>query len=796
MRVRAVLVLGCVAAAFGGCGDGGARSGPEPVLWPDPGGELPESAYLDAHAWLREVSSWSSEGCGPGQPVEARRMGDFGVGNGHVFALSGYACPLNTLHTMIGPTYQKDSGFFEDTWSVLEADVDPQRLAVRDGRVFRVRGTPILITCERSAALSLVSVTFAPAGLGPDDPRNRSIVRIVAVRNPTDEVVGDVQLVTRNADSVRDDRVRRLVALAPAGAAGADRLSLGDLAPGREVTAALAWVVTTGGQGEAETVSALRSSDIDELLRTTRDAWHAWLEDAARLASPDPRVDDYLTGVLVTAGVQQTHRGGAGVMSQYTEMWIRNMSGPARLYARLGKHDDLRAMLAYYHLAARIGGDIQNAVELDHDPAEDPPEPDWSSKGAFSGREEAESPSYLPLMVDWYTTASGDDTLVAEQLDMLLRALDGQVIDERGLLPFSGDETYRAAMSIAFGLDLKHDYKGCCPSANSSFLWVAAAEALAGWCEHLGRAEEARSLRDRAGLVRTAAEQTYYTEAGYYAPYFDPDRPGTAPPPFEDVAACPLWCGYSQPDDERALANLAYLVEHAGRGDGFVVSPLHPVYDGVMDLDVHQGVYTGMEPGYLLQNLAAADHPLAEAAFNAVALAASASGNSAEYQIYDDHSALQIIYDASGTLGDYTARFMSWEGCVVADAVVGYLTGFEPDAAAGAARLAPRLPNHWPRMRWHGLRVGRARFDLELEQKGDLLSVTITTGAPEGLGIHLALPLAEVTVEQVRIDGEVLDPALIETWSPFGRTRVLLPPLRAEAAAPLRVEVRTAPAGG
>jgi hypothetical protein len=340
---------------------------------------------------------------------------------------------------------------------------------------------------------------------------------------------------------------------------------------------------------------------------------------------------------------------------------------------------------------------------------------------------------------------------------------------------------------------MQHDYKGCCRSANSSFLWVAAAEALAAWAERNGRHADADARRERASRARSAAEAAYYTAEGYYAPYLASGPAGEPPPPYEDVATKPLWTGYARPDDPRALSSLAYLVGRVGREDGFVVSPLDPVYDDVMDMGVHQGVYTGMSPGYTLYNLALADHPAAGAAFNAVALTASPAGNSAEYQILDDHSALQIIYDSSGTLGDYTARCMSWEGSVVADALVVFLTGFEPDAPSGVARLAPRLPNRWPGMRWTGLRAGEVRFDLEVEDRGDERDVSVTPVPPGVLTVHLDVPLPDVRIDGVRVNGELLDQSDYEVWSPFGLSRLRLPPAEASADEPLLVTVRHSP---
>jgi len=205
-----------------------------------------------------------------------------------------------------------------------------------------------------------------------------------------------------------------------------------------------------------------------------------------------------------------------------------------------------------------------------------------------------------------------------------------------------------------------------------------------------------------------------------------------------------------------------------------------------MELDIHQGVYTGMMPGYYLYNLALTDHPRAEEAFNGLELAASPSGNFAEYQIYDDHSALQIIYEHGGTLGDLTARYRPWEGGISLDAMVFYLTGFEPDAPDGAVTLAPRLPNLWPQMKWTGLRVGDQRFDLLVEDKGGRRKITVTP-VSGSLKVNLDVPLPAANVKQVRVRGKSVSG--YETWSPFGRTRVKLGELSTYTNDPLTLFV-------
>ncbi len=767
------------------CGE--SDQAPEPRLWPNPYTAQPQAQYFSENDWLLDLSTWCGKGCGRGEPTEARWMGDFAVGNGHVFALSGYACPLNTLHTMVGPDYQQESAFFRDTSLQVYIGADPVK--VKDGRMFRVRRTAILISSERSEDLHLYTITFAPRGANRDAPINRAIVRIAVVVNRSSDKLTGVELRTEDGTTAREGRERTLLALSP-DAADPAAVPLGSLSPGEEKTAVFAYVMSVGGGGEAETIAALRAASVDDLLRDTRDRWFAKVANAAVLQSPDPRVDDLLEGMLVTVLTQQTFLGGVSPMSRYTLMWIRDTAGAVRFFSRTGLLEEARAMLDYYHLGAIMRGDIGNALDLDYDPDTPPAEPDWASMPAFSGRCEGETPSYLPLMAHWYTRASGDTTLVESQTEFLKRALLAQNISEDGLIPFSGDETYRGAMGIALGLAIEHDYVACCKSANSSFLFTAGARALADELEALGNTEDPPLLREKADFVLQAADSFYWRSDDMYAPFLDEADPENLPIPFEDVSTKPLWTGCLSPDDPRAQTNLQNVIAEKGTQDGFLQTPLHPDYDNYMELDIHEGVYTGMMPGYYLYNLSLTDHPRAEDAFNALEPAASPSGNFAEYQIYDDHSALQVIYEHGGTLGDLTARYRPWEGGICLDAMVFYLTGFDPDARDGSVKLAPRLPNLWPRMQWTGLRVGDERFDLLVEDKGGKRKIVVTP-ASGPLTVILDVPLPPADVKQVRVRGDSF--SSYETSSPFGRTRVQLGELSAYTNDPLTVVVDYSP---
>ena len=755
-----------------------AGQAPPPALWKAPASPPVQGGYFKANTWLQDLSTWSSPGCGKGQPNESRHMGDYAVGNGHSFALAGYGCPINALHSMIGPTYEKNKAFFPDTWLDLLVGGDQTARRPVEGHIFRVRGSSILVTRERFDGLLLHTVTFGVSVSGPADPLRRTIMRLVLVRNTGNTAVSPVRVRVRQGRSYLERRSRAVVVL---GAKAHDWskdpvVDLGNLPPGAEKRAGLAYVLSNDDQGRDQTVKALDSVDLDELLLRTRDDWRKVLGGAARLLSPDRRVDDLYEGMLVTTLVQRAWAGGVSPMSHYTRIWTRDIAGPVRFWLRVGLFDEVRALLVYYHRAASDNGDLRNSYRLDLDPGKKVTEPDWAGLPPMGGTTAAEGPSYLPLVHDWYVRATGDLSLARTQFGMLKRAVVGQQVSKSGLLPFSGDETYRTAMGLSFGLSLTYEFKSCCDSANSSFLFVASANALAGLAKAVGRGEEIAGLQKRAAEVRKAAESAYRNADGWYAAYRDRASRADPPGPYADVSTKPLWAGYSKPRDSGEVERIRALVKKLGQPDGLWLTPLHRKHIGAFGLDIRKGMYTGMSPGYVLYNLAAMDHPSAEKAFNTLARVVSSSGNVCEYQIYDDHSALQLIYDRTGkTVGDYTARFRPWEGGIDLDAVVYYLTGFVADAPADAVRLAPRLPNNWPSMAWTGLRVGARRLDLRVTDDGRRRKVLVTLRTGNPLTLHLSIPLRSSPPRAVKLGGKALAAADYEVWSPFGGSRVVLP---------------------
>lgn len=92
------------------------------------------------------------------------------------------------------------------------------------------------------------------------------------------------------------------------------------------------------------------------------------------------------------------------------------------------------------------------------------------------------------------------------------------------------------------------------------------------------------------------------------------------------------------------------------------------------------------------------------------------------------------------------------------------LVGFDPDAAAGRATLAPQLPPAWPRLAVDRLRVGEVALDVEIQRMrttaGTQVSTRIGADGPVQVDYRHAVPLGAEDV-RVRVDG-VERPAAVE----------------------------------
>ena len=763
--------------------------------------DLPQ--YLQEREYLLDWSSWR-QFFDHADPYNSRRIGGFGLGNGRVFSMVAGDTPFNTLHNLQGVNYQRNLKFFSDKRFFLEQNGEP--LAWEREYAYRVRGTGIIIVEQEVGDVTLWSINVAPQGEGIDGTdaqdtllvmfvvHNRGEVPVANLALRAETVLGGIDGATmheRFFDNLNfTGPMRKMVAgFIPPGAqsekAQSLTLPLGDLAPGAEAVTQflLAFDMPDDPQPIFESVAAM---DPDDLLTTTYDYWLDFTDRAAKITTSNERLNDLVEGMSYTVQVQTTDRGAVSQMSEYTGTWLRDIMGPARFYPLIGRTDEFKAILDFYWLGALEGGGVSNSTSLDIEFTPGQPQPDWENLGVMGGRTAAESPSYLIMHYKEYLNATGDWAPLEERYGMLRHALIHQNIREGCLLPFSGDETFRIAMAAAFGQWFFDEYADTDLSANSSFLFVAAAEFLHEVAEHFGYTDDADEYAALAADFRACAEERYWMEdSGYYTPIidiatFEPDGR-----PYEDVNTKPLWIGYLQSDDPRAKENIVNMWAEIGHDDGSLYSDTDPMYNLLKRLlDFEKGVVTGMNYGYSLDSLARIDHPMAEKGFLLFERFFHESGNVSEGQIVDDFGRFMYLIEPFGIVSDLTARFRSWEGPIDTAAQIQYLFGLSLDARQARITLEPHLPAGWEFATFENVRIADTSFTINVTDDGTTRTATVEdlTGA---LTVDARLSVAG-GIAQVRVNGEVVTPVIEEEW---GRSRALLPGLPADSSNPLVIEV-------
>ncbi len=739
---------------------------PSAQLWPgDDNRPALEHPFFDEHPALRDLSLYASTVSGPveDRPDQAHR-GAFAVGNGRAFGLMGLTDPLDTLHGMVGPVYEKGDRFFGDL--AFELLVDGQPVPTDQEWLARVRGSAVNITRADTGDLSLYTVDFAPRPAGVDELEvPPAIVRILLVDNQSGEDHDIDVLLAPYRDPedldgflVESDDSGQLLAWLPWNAQLAQTdagwvIPFGTVAAGATPSMSMALGFGRSGQEIEDLEAQLRANDHDTWLEDTLAWWADFSAQGVQLALDDPRIEDLYDAQRVGVRVQQSAAGAVCPMSRYTGVWLRDTIGPVRFLLRAGLREQATAALDYLFLCAVVEGDYSNHCSSGLGPEDMVAEPDWSSLEPFSGRKAAEGPSYVPLAYAQYAAFTGDWQRIADRWAYLRRGLLAQQISDEGLQPFSGDETYRIAMAAALGHDLEEAYEETAWSANSSFLMAAAARWMAQAAERLGEAEDQVAFEGLEALALGALEERYLLPEGHYSPLIWRVSGEPEPEPYEDVNLKALWAGSHGVDDQAALDNLASLRAHAGQGDGTIQSILPEPYES---FGIEQGMCTGMVPGYFLANLVAIGDTEAHLAFDALHLYADDGGQVDEYMVYDDMSALAPMYDASGLLGDFTARYRPWEGAIDADAMLLYLAG--PMTSDGTADLvlAPHLPSGLPSMALSGLTTAGAEGDLRVTHSmGSLEARFLNTGAdPAIVQLDLPLPPGFGAVMAAGLDGE------------------------------------------
>ncbi len=791
-----LFLLVFVAAAIGTTGCGSAEDADKPYLpppppqlrlWEMPRVEPPRASFINRLPVLADVSTWAGQIHYRQRPLPTRAaMPYMGTGNGSVCFLMGTTTPLTTIHGLLGPTYQKGDiqGFFPDVVFGLTKEGIP--VAFEDETIWRVRKTAVLMTRSSGPLLEMWTVCFAPfprAWPGSPSPEDQVAFVLVYVNNKDSITYQDLAVTARLAwrgtldgqilTTAAEHRRLRIMALGtPAHGRGDTLMVPLTLEPYQEKTVTFALVTSSPRFPEAPVLRSLEEVDTftveAKLLESIR-RWRTWYGQGVDLVTPDARVNDLFEGLVITNKVSTTITGAPVEISHYSLVWNRDTYGPMRLFAATGRIAEARTLLDYHFVAVRHRGGLANAYPADLEASSAPPAPtaeDWARQGVFQGRIAAEGPSYLVLNYLLYLLLRGDlrdfdrEDLSA-RMDMLRACVYQQAVSPEGLLPFSGDETFRPQMAISFGLGVEYPFETTTWSFASGVLLVAAAEALARLEREAGiilgedaseRVARAKALAER---IRAATNTYFWNESGgYFEPYLFKEGNVPAGAPYGDVAVVPFWLNVDFQGISRETV-ASTLVERLFSRHKVFFSPADPLLHAVLKRLIGEGIYTGMTPGYTLWTLASVHHPYAEHTFNVMDDHADPGGNYPEVVVHDDTSPLTPVYDPFGFLGEMWARFRSWEGGINGEAILYYLSGCSADAQRNRIYVCPRLPNGWGYCTVAGVRIGQRRLDMHVERvDSTAIEVIMTLNGDAPLLALIELPGPPVVAAE--LDGRPL----------------------------------------
>lgn len=711
---------------------------------------LTEAELLSAYPWLGKfIPAWRQEAdFAAGNVPGYSDLGCFPLGNGFVFAYEGLKYPLGTMENITGPEYQKVGGYFGAVIPSLVVQDEP--VAWDQQKIRWIKPAGIVSTYSvAESGLRLTTYDFACADLpalirvmvatNNGEKPQPSVALALTFTTPTaEELDGDI-LITRLAQRMRcgalgakatisqeglipdlpDDLGRQTRPTMLAGAATSWRCELGALGPGESVAKLIYLIFSTSPTDEQYILNQITQRGFD-LLDNAHQHWCDWHNRTTSVECSDKKVADLLTVEKYLCAIQQAYEGGFSPMDGYSYTWVRDSNGPIRYLLACGDFEAVRRHLEYHFKGCAQQQRIGNNLPLDLQFEDEIVQPDWNEVSV----ERAEVPSFVILQHYWYYKYTGDLELIERHWPYLERCLWGQQVDERGTLPFHGDETYRFPGYQLFnaGQEVK-DYvslEAC--SADSAFEYVAAAEALQemSWAlaEASGLPCELVDYTATARRVRQVTERLYWqADQGFYAPAMSDFSTQVHEYPFAPINMRPLWIGYADAD-QRQRSNVLNALKYLWKEEGTVT--ITPSF----------GYYVPMTVGYVLYNLAEIGHPAAEVALQGVLRAAEASGGYAEMNEPDDRPSDEVW-------GQHRVR--PWEGGINAQAILYYLTGLKPDAPNAQVSLRPWIPITWDSLRVSNLHVGD--FCLRLELDSQRCVVARDDASDEELTLDLTVPL-------------------------------------------------------
>jgi len=307
-------------------------------------------------------------------------------------------------------------------------------------------------------------------------------------------------------------------------------------------------------------------------------------------------------------------------------------------------------------------------------------------------------------------------------------------VDERGRLPFHGDETYRFPGYQIFEATQKEPTDWVSMdllSADSAWEYIAAAGALWEWARVLGKSDEVAGYERLAQKVRDALDRDFWMpDRGYYAPAISDFSGEQYRYPFANInlgapwleADLAWWTGDPSEDYEP--------LKSAVRAIGLLWKDT-----GTVRTTPGSGYYVGMTPGMVVWALAHEDHGSLDQAIQGLLDAASPACEYSEMNAPDDNPTDK--YWGKN-------RIRPWEGGINGEALVRALLGLRVWSADRMVGLSPHFMKGWETIRARNLRVCGSRVDVELTVSGDKWHAKAHA---EGKGpVKVYLTPAEVTL--------------------------------------------------
>jgi len=444
--------------------------------------------------WLehQSFSSWSTFRRQVRQPAQPSRPDGLTLGSPNVFAAIGCSEDDLTSVDVFWGDRRRERPFARSLTMAVSLDGgEPEPLGgFEEQSLRRVRSSAIAVSESSRPGLTVTCVDFAP--MAPEDnflarwlmventTRSRREVSIVVTalapgewRRAKDRVWWRGEGLAFVSDTRMDARENSLT------------LRLGRLEPGERRAAALL-VVAAAEPGKlrddvlrAET----RLDDLLALLEDTRADWERWCATPA-LHTGDERMDDLLDSLLCLVrshvGPEALHTGS--LRYPHNRAWIRDSYWVQRALLELGRPEEARRGLDFFHRAWRAGG-VASSYEIP------------SGKPVPWGYAGVELPHYLVLMVRDAERLGGLDP--APYWDLVSGCLDAAAVPESGLQPMNGDETWLLAAPVRELDDL----------LGNSWLLIASAEYGADLAARVGDEERAGRYRAMAATARRGLER-------------------------------------------------------------------------------------------------------------------------------------------------------------------------------------------------------------------------------------------------------------------------------------------------